>query len=175
MWGANRIRYLSPRFRASASKSGQVAAFATGVLSNIYEFHLYTGNSTTLSFSFRLLASGKAQYSAFAILVFLPISTHFTSPPEIPYTSTYLKPRSFFCGPSVELKYFTKDFLNRLQTLYAQSIRITLASANSVPAAAVIRRMQVLFGMIGRKASVGCIESLLLNASAQLGLRKRNF
>ncbi len=26
----------------------QVAAFATGVLSNIYEFHLYTGNSTTL-------------------------------------------------------------------------------------------------------------------------------
>ena len=27
----------------------QVAAFATGVLPNIYEFHLYTGNSTTLS------------------------------------------------------------------------------------------------------------------------------
>ena len=26
----------------------QVAAFATGVLPNIYEFHLYTGNSTTL-------------------------------------------------------------------------------------------------------------------------------
>ncbi len=26
----------------------EVAAFATGVLSNIYEFHLYTGNSTTL-------------------------------------------------------------------------------------------------------------------------------
>ena len=43
----------SPRFRASASKSDQVAAFATGVLPNIYEFHLYTGNSTTL---FRFLA-----------------------------------------------------------------------------------------------------------------------
>jgi hypothetical protein len=27
----------------------QVAAFATGVPPNIYEFHLYTGNSTTLS------------------------------------------------------------------------------------------------------------------------------
>src|SRR6476469_7769160 len=38
----------SPRFRASASVSDQVAAFATGVLPNIYEFHLYTGNSTTL-------------------------------------------------------------------------------------------------------------------------------
>ncbi len=39
----------SPRFRASASGASQVAAFATGVLPNIYEFHLYTGNSTTLS------------------------------------------------------------------------------------------------------------------------------
>jgi hypothetical protein len=28
---------------------GQVAAFATGVLPNIYEFHLYTGYSATLS------------------------------------------------------------------------------------------------------------------------------
>ncbi len=27
----------------------QMAAFATGVLPNIYEFHLYTGNSTILS------------------------------------------------------------------------------------------------------------------------------
>ena len=27
----------------------QLAAFATGVLPNIYEFHLYTGNSTLLS------------------------------------------------------------------------------------------------------------------------------
>ena len=27
----------------------QVAAFATGVLPNIYEFHLYTRNSTDLS------------------------------------------------------------------------------------------------------------------------------
>ena len=98
------------------------------------EFPSFTAKITRVSnpnhsFSFRLLASGKAQYSAFAILVFLPISTHFTAPPEIPCTSTFLKSRSFFCGASVELKYFTKDFLNRLQTLYAQSFRITLASS----------------------------------------------
>jgi hypothetical protein len=39
----------SPRCRASASGAGQLAAFATGVLPNIYEFHLYTGNSASLS------------------------------------------------------------------------------------------------------------------------------
>src|SRR6185503_3664796 len=39
----------SPRFRASASVPVQMAAFATGVLPNIYEFHLYTGNSAILS------------------------------------------------------------------------------------------------------------------------------
>jgi hypothetical protein len=39
----------SPRCRASASGPGQAAAFATGVLPNIYEFHLYTGNSAALS------------------------------------------------------------------------------------------------------------------------------
>ena len=38
----------SPRCRASASVMDQLAAFATGVLPNIYEFHLYTGNSTSL-------------------------------------------------------------------------------------------------------------------------------
>ena len=39
----------SPRFRTSVSVPVQIAAFATGVLSNIYEFHLYTGNSAILS------------------------------------------------------------------------------------------------------------------------------
>jgi hypothetical protein len=43
----------SPRCRASASVTDQLAAFATGVLPNIYEFHLYTGNSASL---FRPLA-----------------------------------------------------------------------------------------------------------------------
>ena len=40
------------------------------------------------------------------------------------------------------------------------------ASANSVPAAAVIRRMRALSGMIGRKASAGGTESLLLKSLA---------
>ena len=35
----------SPRFRASVSVTVQKAAFATGVLPNIYAFHRYTGNS----------------------------------------------------------------------------------------------------------------------------------
>ncbi len=35
------------------------------------------------------------------------------------------------------------------------------APANSVPAAAVIRRVQALFGFIGRKARVGGIVSLM--------------
>ena len=42
------------------------------------------------------------------------------------------------------------------------------ASANSVPAAAVRRRMQALSGIIGRKASVGGLESQLLKPTAQL-------
>ncbi|NER26114.1 MAG: hypothetical protein F6J89_00155 [Symploca sp. SIO1C4] len=44
------------------------------------------------------------------------------------------------------------------------------ASANSVPAAAVIRRMQALSGIIGRKASAGGSSSLPLKARAQLWL-----
>jgi hypothetical protein len=35
------------------------------------------------------------------------------------------------------------------------------APANSVPAAAVIRRVQALFGIIGRKGQVGGLVSLL--------------
>src|SRR5690625_8018765 len=38
----------SPRFRTSASVSVQGVAFATGVPSDIYAFHRYTGNSTPL-------------------------------------------------------------------------------------------------------------------------------
>jgi hypothetical protein len=40
------------------------------------------------------------------------------------------------------------------------------APANYVPAAAVIRRVRALFGIIGRKASVGGYISLLLKVSA---------
>jgi len=39
----------SPRFRASASRDVQVAAFAIGVPPGIYAFHRYSGNSATPS------------------------------------------------------------------------------------------------------------------------------
>ena len=42
------------------------------------------------------------------------------------------------------------------------------APANSVPAAAVIRRVRALSGIIGRKEFVGGTLSLVLNAEAQL-------
>ena len=42
------------------------------------------------------------------------------------------------------------------------------APANSVPAAAVIRRVQALSGIIGRKEFVGGLLSLVLNSEAQL-------
>ena len=42
------------------------------------------------------------------------------------------------------------------------------APANSVPAAAVIRRVQALSGIIGRKEFVGGKLSLVLNSEAQL-------
>ena len=41
------------------------------------------------------------------------------------------------------------------------------ASANSVPAAAVIRGMRALSGIIGRKEFVGGLLSLVLNSEAQ--------
>jgi hypothetical protein len=40
-------------------------------------------------------------------------------------------------------------------------------TANSVPAAAVIQRSQVLFGIIGRKGCAGCCESPRLKNQAQ--------
>ncbi len=40
------------------------------------------------------------------------------------------------------------------------------ASANYVPAAAVIRRMQALFGITGRKEYVGGLISLILKTEA---------
>src|SRR6201992_1185066 len=42
------ILFAPHAFAPQRQKKDQVAAFATGVLPNIYEFHLYTGNSTTL-------------------------------------------------------------------------------------------------------------------------------
>ena len=49
--------------------------------------------------------------------VFLPISTHFTAPPEVPYTPISLKFSSLERRAKVELWHFTPYLLNRLRTL----------------------------------------------------------
>ncbi len=46
------------------------------------------------------------------------------------------------------------------------------ATANFVPAAAVIRRWQALFGFTGRTGCVGGLVSLLLKLRAQPGKRR---
>ncbi|GFQ05810.1 hypothetical protein PHJA_002725100, partial [Phtheirospermum japonicum] len=62
-------------------------------------------------------------------LVFFPISTHFIAPPEIPSAPTVLQLGSFHRLSRVEPWDLTADLKNHLQTLYAQSFRITLASS----------------------------------------------
>src|ERR1700685_1243289 len=53
-------------------------------------------------------------------LVFLPISTNFTSTPGIPRPSSILKLASFVCTSGVEPRAFTFDLTSRLRALYAQ-------------------------------------------------------
>ena len=53
-------------------------------------------------------------------LVFLPISTHFTTTPGIPLASVSLKFSSIPRPLQVEPEDFTGDLPNRLRTLYAQ-------------------------------------------------------
>src|SRR5512142_2987826 len=53
-------------------------------------------------------------------LVFLPISTNFTSTPGIPRPSSILELRSFECTSPVEPRAFTSDLHSRLRALYAQ-------------------------------------------------------
>lgn len=53
-------------------------------------------------------------------LVFLPISTNFTSTPGIPLSSPILKHNSFRCTSGVKPRAFTSDLLCRLRALYAQ-------------------------------------------------------
>ncbi|KAL3024945.1 hypothetical protein AAZX31_04G152000 [Glycine max] len=61
-------------------------------------------------------------------LVFFSISTHFTAPPEISSTPTVLQLGSFHHLSKVEPWDLTANLKSHLQTLYAQSFRITLAS-----------------------------------------------
>src|SRR5262249_16968617 len=58
---------------------------------------------------------------------FLPISTHFTAPPEVPSAPTSLQPPSIRGRLPVEPEDFTPDFVGRLRPLYAQCIRPTFA------------------------------------------------
>ncbi len=53
-------------------------------------------------------------------LVFLPISTHFTTTPGIPLSSAALKSNSIECALPVEPGDFTSDLKGRLRPLYAQ-------------------------------------------------------
>ena len=53
-------------------------------------------------------------------LMFLPISTHFTATPGIPFTSPTLKNDSFKSRLWVKPIIFTSDLPSRLLTLYAQ-------------------------------------------------------
>ena len=55
-----------------------------------------------------------------SLLVFLPISTHFTTTPAIPLTSPGLKFDRITGGLWVEPKDLTSNVSNRLRTLYAQ-------------------------------------------------------
>ena len=48
---------------------------------------------------------------------FLPISTHFTAPPEVPHTPASLQSPSFKRSFPVEPRDFTPDLDNRLRTL----------------------------------------------------------
>ena len=53
-------------------------------------------------------------------LVFLRISTNFTSTLAVPLTSTILKPNSIEGNSVVEPQAFTPDLKDRLRALYAQ-------------------------------------------------------
>ena len=52
-----------------------------------------------------------------SLLVFLPISTHFTAPPEVPHTPILLKPSSLERSSPVEPGDFTPYLDDRLRTL----------------------------------------------------------
>ncbi len=55
-----------------------------------------------------------------SLLVFFPISTHFTATPEIPFSSPALKLNSIRSNCPVKQDDFTTDLFNHLQALYAQ-------------------------------------------------------
>ncbi len=70
-------------------------------------------------------------------------------------------------------------FCYRGRTVYVgNDVQVTVlceeATANYVPAAAVIRRWRALSGIIGRKEGAGGLEGLLLKGSGLTIARRRN-
>ncbi|KAL9340623.1 hypothetical protein Peur_066842 [Populus x canadensis] len=88
----------------------------------------------------RGFAACQALVRVLSPLVFFPISTHFTAPPEIPFAPTVLQLGSFHRLSRVEPWDLTADLKSHLQTLYAQSFRITLASSAFYLHAALLRQ-----------------------------------
>ncbi|KAG6618062.1 hypothetical protein I3842_Q037800, partial [Carya illinoinensis] len=88
----------------------------------------------------RGFAACQALVRVLSPLVFFPISTHFTAPPEIPSAPTVLQLGSFHRLSRVEPWDLTADLKSHLQTLYAQSFRITLASSAFYLHAALLRQ-----------------------------------
>ena len=96
----------SPSFRASASRTGQEVAFATGVPPDIYAFHHYTGNSTLL-YRTRVMAvsSGPSTLSVeishptyqTAYELFTPNKSGQRSPPTYYRGCWHVVGRGFFC------------------------------------------------------------------------------
>ena len=62
-------------------------------------------------------------------------------------------------GESLTQRRRVRDEGLRIVNLDALTVPSKEAPANSVPAAAVIRRVQALIGITGRKAHVGCMAS----------------
>ena len=95
----------SPSFRASASVMVQEAAFAAGVPPDIYAFHRYTGNSTSLSHprarQFRATAPGlspgisRPTYRT-AYTPFTPSNSEQRSPPTYYRGCWHVVGRGFF-------------------------------------------------------------------------------
>lgn len=64
------------------------------------------------------------------------------------------------------VKFFQQGIKCIVVTDYILKVPAEAAPANSVPAAAVIRRGRALFGVTGRKARVGGVKSLGLKTTA---------
>ncbi|XLR69183.1 hypothetical protein S83_019855, partial [Arachis hypogaea] len=93
-------------------------------------------------------------------LVFFPISTHFTAPPEIPSAPTVLQLGSFHRLSRVEPWDLTANLKSHLQTLYAQSFRITLEARGRDIAAFHLKEDLTLSFRLSRTTWLGLTRSI---------------